>query len=368
MASRSRGGNRGFTLSEILISLALVSLVATALLAVAQTQVRLHRQQDRTQRAQDNARAALDVLAHDARLLGAPARGYGMLNGTGAGPPTVPMYNVIDNDRGLGPDRLELVVPAGEALATATPTVSGAAHVDLARLDPQSQADPLSAPPATRGLAALDYAILSNVTTLTAPPPPLLSPASACSAGSGVGAVLLQVRAVTGPNTLSIPPLPTEVAGVTGTCSFPRGSLLVRAIASAYYIDDRRQLVVDDGAPLGAGSPPGPAPVAESIADLQIAVGVDGLDGSVPDGVLTERGAAPNDDEWAFNVPGEALPAKAPSALRITIVARSSAEGAVGPSTAGRPAIEDHEAGAADGFRYRVLTTTVAPRNLMMVP
>src|SRR5439155_7510590 len=130
----------------------------------------------------------------------------------------------------------------------------------------------------------------------------------------------------------------------TDVCNFPRGSLAVRAAATAYYLDDTLALVAEEGGalraspwPLGASSP-----VAESIADLQIAVGVDGLNGQPQDGVLGEVGAGANDDEWAFNVPGEMLPAQPPSALRITVVARTQTADASAGTGMGRRRVEDH--------------------------
>lgn len=363
MAARIRRGEAGFTLSEILISLGLVGVLAAALLAAAQVQVQLHREQSRVQSAQDNTRAALDILAGAARLIGAPSRGYGFVNSTGSGPAAVPIFRVFDNFNNLGPDRLDVVVPAGVYLATSTDTAATAQSLEVMRFDPASQDNPGAAPAATAGFEAGDYVILANVFSAAPPrPPSILSAASACAGAGQIGASLLQVLSVASSTRLTVQPVNT------GACSFPRGSLAVRASATGYYVDGSQQLVAEEGGaarpnplPLGAASP-----VAEHIADLQIAVGVDGLNGLPADGVLTENGAGANDDEWAFNVPGELLPAQPPSALRITIVGRSATADLAVSTGAGRPRIEDHEAGAADGFRYRVLTTTVVPRNLVL--
>lgn len=353
--------DRGFTLTEVLINLALVSIVASALLTMAHVQVSLHRDQGRVQAAQDNARAALETLAHDARLIGAPTRGYGLVNSTGTGAPTVPIYWVYNNYSAAG-DRLDVIAPAGVLLGTTSDTGATAMQVDLSRLDPASQASPESAPFATAGLAPGDLLLLSNLPGVSAPPPPaLLSPASACAGAGQIGAALLKIQSIPTPTRVNVSPVST------GGCSFPRGSLAVRAVANAYYVDTLAQLVIEPSAQLGISS--GLLPVAEGIADLQIAVAVDGLNGLPRDDVLQEIGQAANDDEWAFNFPGENFPAQPPSALRITIVARTlAAPGEGGRLGPGRPRVEDHERGEPDPHRYRVLTTTVTPRNLMVTP
>src|SRR4051794_24781422 len=117
-----RAEQTGFTLVELMIALGLVSVLAVGLLAAAQTPAGGHRDQNRVQNAQDNARAALEVLAHDARLIGSPARGYGLVNGTGAGPTTLPIYWVYNDISAQHADRLDVVVPTGVMLATAAET------------------------------------------------------------------------------------------------------------------------------------------------------------------------------------------------------------------------------------------------------
>jgi hypothetical protein len=123
-------------------------------------------------------------------------------------------------------------------------------------------------------------------------------------------------------------------------------------------------LVRQDNAPVAATAPLDM--IAENIEDLQIAVGIDGLAPFPKDERLTERGAAANDDEWIYNYPGEAMPVGLTlpiTALRITVIART--QGTQVPAGLGRPAAEDHLAGAPDGFRRRVLTSTVAVRSIV---
>lgn len=360
-AETRRGAAAGFSLVEIMVSLGLAGLLAAAILTAAQIQAGLHRDQAGLQATLDNGRAALNAIAHDARLLGAPAWGWGLTNSTGAGPQTLPLYRVVDSAGADAPDRLDLIIPAGDALLLAAGVNPGATQLDLRRLDPQALADPAQGPPPNRDFAPLGLALLSNVTLRVPPgPPPLMAPPSpGCDAQSGgLGAALLRVSGRSGQSGLAIAPL------TTGGCSYGRGSLVTRAAALSYFVDRARALllVADEAllAPASAGDPPG-SPVAEGIVDLQVAVGVDGLNGA-RDGTLSE-------DEWAYRggVAGAAVaPWQPPSALRITIVARTLSPGAtVGP---GRPAVENRPGGPPDRFRYRVLSTTVVPRNLNVGP
>lgn len=350
----------GFSLVEILVSLGLAGLLASAILTVAQIQAGVHRDQMALQAALDNGRAALNVVAHDARLLGAPARGFGLSNSTGSGPQPLPLYRVTDSAGADAPDRLDLIIPAGEALLLARAVAPGASQLELRRLDPQALADPSQGPPPNRDFAEGGLALLSNVTLQVAPGPPALMdpPAVGCDAQSGgVGAALVRVNVRSGQSGLGITPLST------GGCSFGAGSLVTRAAALRYYVDSERALLLlADEAPLAllsAGDPPG-SPVAEGIVDLQIAIGVDGLNGA-RDGALTE-------DEWVYRGGQGAVvaPWQPPSAVRITVVARTLSPGST--LGGGRPAVENRPGGPPDLYRYRVLSTTVVPRNLVASP
>lgn len=339
----------GFTLSEIMVTLGLVSVVASAVLALAQIQASIQREQNRLQAAQDNARAALQILAEEARLIGAPSRGYGVVNATGTGPPTLPIYHVIDNYEGRGADRLELIVPRGSLYASTTSLVDTASTLGLEPLDPQ-RATPFS---------TSNLLLASNLSVVAAPlPPPLLSAASACGGMGTPASALIRVTEVMSGGTLQISPM------TTGGCRFPKGTLVAKAQVAAYFLDEKSQLVVAEEAQLGL--PLALVPLAEQVADLQIAVGVDGLNGNPLDGILTERGEAANDDEWALNVDREVLPVQPPSALRITVIARTIH--GEGPLGLGRPAVENRPQGEPDRLRYRVLSTTVVPRNLIRDP
>jgi hypothetical protein len=106
-----------------------------------------------------------------------------------------------------------------------------------------------------------------------------------------------------------------------------------------------------------------PEVLSNGVADLQVAYA---CDRNVDDGVLTE---GPNKltDEWVLNTPGDAIPSNCqrPTAVRITLIARSLTPDLLLTQVTGnaKPAAEDGAAGAADQFRYRLMTTTVFPRN-----
>jgi hypothetical protein len=107
----------------------------------------------------------------------------------------------------------------------------------------------------------------------------------------------------------------------------------------------------------------GPQVLSDGIADLQVAYA---CDTNPDDGVITEGGNKLT-DEWVLNVTGDAIPTNCsrPDAVRVTLIARSLTRDALltQSTTNAKPAAEDGAAGAVDQFRYRVMTTTVFPRN-----
>jgi prepilin-type N-terminal cleavage/methylation domain-containing protein len=113
---------------------------------------------------------------------------------------------------------------------------------------------------------------------------------------------------------------------------------------------------LDDGSP--------PLVIARGIADLQVAYACD----SSPDDGQLREGPSKATDEWFLNDAGDATPTGCgrPDAVRITLVARSLDPDLLIAADAGnvRPSAEDGAASAiADRYRYRTLTATVYPRN-----
>ena len=106
----------------------------------------------------------------------------------------------------------------------------------------------------------------------------------------------------------------------------------------------------------------GPQPLAEGVEDLQVALGFD----NNADGIITEVGAAGNDDEWTYNVVERSGSGEPGQLARGALHHRG--QGHRRPSAACRPfcrpKAEDRPAGTvADGFFRRVIRTEVAVRN-----
>ena len=107
-----------------------------------------------------------------------------------------------------------------------------------------------------------------------------------------------------------------------------------------------------------------PEVLSEGIADLQVAYACD----NNPDDGQIREGPDRLNDEWVLNVTGDVVPTSCqrPDAIRITLIARSITPDVLltQSTTNVKPAAEDGVAGAVvDQFRYRVMTTTVFPRN-----
>ncbi|MGE3547421.1 MAG: PilW family protein, partial [Kofleriaceae bacterium] len=149
-----------------------------------------------------------------------------------------------------------------------------------------------------------------------------------------------------------------------GTIALPSGgylagALVIRVLRARFYVADLDGIPTLMMDPDADGSAAG-EPVADGVEDFQLALGVD-ADGS---GTLLEVGAAAGDDEWAYNVSGDAALAGSIRAVRISLVARATAK-VTGTATFTRPAVEDRAAGATtDNYRRRVLSSSVEIRNL----
>lgn len=313
---------RGFTLMELMVALVLFGLVVAGMFSVTVTMTRGFRDQDVTINTEAAARASMDMLAQ--RVRGAsPAAPTGNIQHVN----TCATGAVAVVDSATAPDVLRLVYASGSVLTSTRSTYELGTTV-------------LTVTDASQ-LAAGDTLLISDLERAH-----LVTIAS--------------VDTVTGIVRL-VPQSCVALALPAG--GYPSGSLVIRARRVELRIeqvDGIATLMMD---PDAEGASPA-EPLAEGIEDLQIAVGVD-ADG---DGVLKEVGKAVGDDEWAFNVAGEVLPAGPIRALRITLVARATQATAALPTFL-RPAAENHPAAtAADGFRRRSLTSTIELRNLQGSP
>ena len=271
---------RGFTIVELMISLVLFSLVIAGIMKVAVTMTSSFREQRSTVSGESAARNSLDFIA-DAIRNGSPAVTSGNIQGTSANCPNV-AEPVEMTDGGTGPDELTFTFASG-SVVTSTRSIygPGSTSVVVEEFDQFREGDTILITDLNRGvLTTIDDTVTSA--------------------------------------TLSLVPQGCATLSFPGT-GYPVRSLVLRASRARFYLeplDGVSALWMDPD----AEGPRDPEPLAEGIEDMQIALARDVND----DGVITEIGAAPNDDEWQFNVTGESEVTGAIRAVRITLVARAS--------------------------------------------
>jgi prepilin-type N-terminal cleavage/methylation domain-containing protein len=357
----TRAREQGFTLIEIVVSLALATLILVGTMSFLAMQSRSHRDSMELQTMQMSVRMGLDRVLRDARSASA-----GFSTGTvsiqdatvvsATGLVTLPAvslgHTVGTNASNSGPngsDELNLVFADGRGVTNTT-------------FDPSGVVSKLATP---QTVTVLDY---RGFTTA--------SPDNFVLVSNATDAILVKVTAIT-------PGTPTPAGSLTlagmaaanpfpgAIASFPKGSMILTASAVTYRIDTsvfgtvEPALVVVRGGPLGiTGSA---EPLATQIEDLQVALGYDGLGGGVVDNFITENTAAgANLDEWAFNLAGDTQTGAITTlrALRVSLVARSVSPRPVGSDVL---TVEDHVP-SATGVKYlrRRLTGVASVRNLKL--
>ncbi|HEY3358332.1 MAG TPA: PilW family protein [Polyangia bacterium] len=355
---------RGFTLVEVLISLALASLILVATLAFVAAQGRAHRDSMELQTMQMGVRAALDRILRDSRsaAAGFSSGTVSVQDVTAANLDIVTLDAVslghtlgsnLSNTGTGGADELNLVFADGRGVTSSTKDAAGV-------INRQATA---------QAITVLD---ITGFTTTYPDNFVLVS-------NGGVDAILIGVRTITPTaglpptGTLTLDPMTTKPANVfpAGLASFPGGSLIMTASAVTYRIDatifgsTEPALVMARGGPLGITG--FVDPLASQVEDLQVALGYDGLNGGVLDGFITENPAlGANRDEWAFNLTGDTLTGAITTlrAIRVSLVARSVQSR---PSGADAITIEDH-APATTGVNYfrRRLRGVASVRNFAL--
>ena len=315
-------GQRGFTIVELMVGLVLLSLVVAMTLQLALTMIEGFRAQRSGYTVERNARAAADYLAEAIRS-GSIGTSTGDLRDVAGCTPVAGLD--VTNSTGA-PDQLTVIYASGGVVTSLRSAVDG----DTTTFD---IADPTS-------IATGDSLVLTDGNIGR-----LVRLEQLSSAG--------QATIASPESTCSWIPMPT----------FAPGTLVVRARVARFYVEPQNNVPYLMMDPDGEG-PAAAEPLAEGIEDLQIAIGVD-LDG---DGEIEEFGNAPDDDEWFYNVAGDAAPPAITNgqwrAARVTVVARDAraAHASIGST---RPAAEDRAAATAgDVYRRRVLTTMAEIRNL----
>lgn len=331
-----RSNQQGFTLIEMMISLAISAFVLAGVFGVFIANKRSYESQNLIMDAQQNARFALDLIARDVRNAGFM---LGVCNDTYGG----------DVDDCIDSDVLYEGAPYNGGLSGPVSSINGGASgsdsitlaaivpfeppVILVEGQPADQAANFkvndNAPIIANGLeclpvlavnAAHDHAILFIPTNL-----------------SGGGATVVHNSGGSCAGTTGYANDQGKINGELGP-----GSELVQFSSVRYFI------TTVDGQPCLVRSVNGAAAqtMSRNIEDLQIAYGFDN------GGVLTyynDIASSPQDLRFLRMV-------------RITLIARTGRNDPMGLS-GGRPAVEDRTAGSADNQHRRVYSTTVKVRN-----
>jgi prepilin-type N-terminal cleavage/methylation domain-containing protein len=351
-----RRSERGFTLVELMVSLAASSIILAAAVAYTIVQSRAQRDTAEIQIMQSGVRASLDRILRDARAASGGFSATGELYVQDTDHPmilTLPAVSVTT--LGNGTDQLDIVFPNGRGLSNIRTVINPGE----------------SAPVIT----------VADVTGFSAAPPD-----NYVIVSTGPAGVLCRVDAVVvvaaPAGTLRLGNMGAAAAFPPGVATFPVGSLVMTASLHRYVIDTtlfgagarEPALMLHRGGQLGlvdASGQPFLDPVATQIEDLQVALGFDGINGLAADGQLTENGTAANDDEWVYNFTGETVPLTGGipdlsrmRAVRVSLVARSLSQQAVGTA---QMRVEDHDLGTAgERFFRRVLRGVTNVRNLGM--
>lgn len=351
----------GLTLTELMIAMLLFSMLAAGVMVSLVGQQKTMQTQDRTNTAVDNARSTLNVMARQVRMaMAGMTDGLVIVNDT-TGPwqaafpncvnGAVPALQVFDGGPGAS-DTLALIYPEGQAwgsLQTALAEVDTSVVVRTYVPPLPAAATPLALP-----IVAGDWVMVTNLKRamafLATGAPTFASPDYTIPKGAANGATYFEPSISAGAFVFKASWLAYRI----NPTFFGGGEPVAEVIAINKTTPDI----------LGVGVIGEPA--ASGIEDLQIALGIDGLNGNPVDGQISSVGAAANDDEWVYNVDGDSPPNCAQIAnllaVRITLVARSTSQ--VPGVQLVRPAVENRVAAVATDGYYRVmLQQIVAVRN-----
>jgi prepilin-type N-terminal cleavage/methylation domain-containing protein len=371
---------RGFTLMEILVAMALTTIVTASVLALVRTQLMTFELNDQVVRMQQNERAAMDFVETAVRrACGGVNQGAVGVNVAGVTPNIVPCLKIYDGATVGGttistgtyssPDALEVIYGTGTITALA-------AQADLTSSSTITVKD-------TSNFSIGDYVLMGdmnnanlyrvggkNATTLTFDAPTATTPTALVSSGTApinkmpIGTYVLKAATY----TFFVVPATTNASGGLTLYS---NTLMVdpNGVASTNHLDY-------------TSSNPKVQPAIEGVLDFQLALGQDSA-GS--DGVITENTGSPGTDEWLGNAPGELSPWPTatldpnthpwnPSSLstqpqlrqvRVSLIVQTMNKYA-GGSTANLPKFEDQTTlpttSANGNPRYRAIRMIVAPR------
>jgi prepilin-type N-terminal cleavage/methylation domain-containing protein len=314
---------RGFSLIELMISLALFGLIASGAMSLVMSGARSQARSARIDTVQSGVRAGLDFITRDVLSASAGARSTNLTMGNGGSAITI----ISVTDSSSGPDTLDVYSIDATKMATLTADLTGGSTTSLS-------VDSAGA------FAANDWVQICDLSVGT----------------------IVQLQGASG-TTLTLPSAPTLPSGTTAFTKL--NGWVFKSRHSTYAINSSLYGNTTSGSgsalTLDLNDGNGPQPLAEGVEDLQVALAID----QNGDGVIgTENAGTAGADEWIYNVAGEIAPASLANlkAVRVTLVGKSTvADRGTFPK---RPAAEDRPAGSADGFFRRVVKSEIAVRNL----
>lgn len=323
--------NRGFTLVELLLAMAISGVVAVAAYSVFISSTWSSRTQEEVAEVQQNVRVAMDRLTKDIRTAG-----YGLpvsptsLDFGGGNVFTSP---ITTSNSTTGPDSITILgigYKVGDLKNAASDATCNGANDQFVCLELTGDFDRFlddsSNFKASRKYISINGADFHELSTTTSDHDRTnkklkLASTLARDYPDGTPYYILQAVQYT---------IATDLTG----CSSANPCL-----ASQDFTDLR-----------GAGR----QPVAEGIEDIQFAYGLD---------IDRDRRIDYAGSYDAADFAGVPSDDSAILAVRVNVVARSAHIDSQKPGGLGRPAVEDRAQGAADGYRRRVLTKVIKVRN-----
>jgi type IV pilus assembly protein PilW len=341
--------SRGFTLIELMISMALFGLIAAGAMALVMAGARTQAHSSRVDVAQSSLRTAIDFITRDVMMASA---------GASSGQVTVWPATVGVNTVNIG--SLTLVNATGNGTGTVPSDT-----LDLYLIDGTIAAEIPGG--VTSGMTSIPFVYEQGYGTVTSNSFPTAAPANSFLQVCDLKNAVVVPWTASSTTTITTSALPTAAF-----LPFAPNNTLIFPSRHVIYTVSATQFSVLGGAQANTSmlmmqvNPPGGPnePLAEGIEDMQIAYGFD----TNADGIVTEVvGGGANSDEWLYNAVGDTIQAQMTignlRTIRVTLVAKSTTtdSGAVFNNI---PAFEDRgSAISPDGFIRRVLRTEIAVRN-----
>jgi prepilin-type N-terminal cleavage/methylation domain-containing protein len=330
--------SRGFTLIELMISMALFGLIAAGAMSLVLSGTRTQTHSARVDVAQTALRTAIDFITRDVMSAAAGVTsGTITLNG-GTTTPAVTFDSTVNNIGTNAADILDVYTVDGTTMVQANAIAAGASSLTI------------TGEAAQAGIGSSFTAFASPYQTYVQIFDPSAGSASVVSLTGATATTLTLGQTVPTAFAAYAYVVPSRhVRYTVSTTTF--ANLATAATANTSML----MLSVNGSAA---------QPLAEGIEDMQIAYGFD-TDG---DGIVTESTTpTANNDEWLYNVAGETPTAQMIignlMTIRVTLVAKGTAVDGGQQNLPGRPTAEDHAGAANDGFIRRVLRTEIAVRS-----